>query len=235
MPSLIKTMSKSEVCERIQESGIIAVIRAATPTLALAAANAVAEGGVAVVEITLTVPCAVEAMRELRRSAPHLLVGAGTVLDASAARGCLEAGAQFLVSPGFDRATVELARHEGVLIMAGALTPTEILEAWRAGSDFVKIFPCGSVGGASYIETLKAVLPQVPMIPTGGVNLKTAGLLLEAGAAALGVGGELISAATLLAGDFAKITTTARQFMEIVKHHRMGQRSGKPVQAPAAI
>jgi 2-dehydro-3-deoxyphosphogluconate aldolase / (4S)-4-hydroxy-2-oxoglutarate aldolase len=213
-------MSKSEVCRRIEEAGIIAVIRAATPTLALAAANAAAEGGVSVIEITMTVPGALEAIRELRRAAPHLLVGAGTVLDASAARECLEAGASFLVSPGFDRATVELARREGVLIMAGAVTPTEVLEAWRAGSDFVKIFPCGSLGGASYIETLKDVLPQIPMIPTGEVNLKTAGPLLEAGAAALGVGGELISAAALQAGDFGKITITARQFMEIVKHHR---------------
>jgi 2-dehydro-3-deoxyphosphogluconate aldolase / (4S)-4-hydroxy-2-oxoglutarate aldolase len=213
-------MTKSEVCLRIQETGIIAVIRAASPTLALAAANAAAEGGVSVVEITLTVPCAVEAIRELRRSAPHLLVGAGTVLDVSAARECLEAGASFLVSPGFDRATIDLARREGVLMMAGALTPTEILEAWRAGSDFVKVFPCGSLGGASYIETLKAALPQVPMIPTGGLNLKTAGPLLEAGAAALGVGGELIPAAALRAADFRQITATARQFMEIVKHYR---------------
>jgi 2-dehydro-3-deoxyphosphogluconate aldolase/(4S)-4-hydroxy-2-oxoglutarate aldolase len=118
-----------------------------------------------------------------------------------------------------------------VLAMAGALTPTEILEAWRAGSDFVKVFPCSSLGGASYIETLKAVLPQIPMIPTGGVNLKTAGPLLEAGAAALGIGGELVSAAALQAGDFTKITTTARQFMEIVKRHRVGQISGKPAQA----
>jgi 2-dehydro-3-deoxyphosphogluconate aldolase / (4S)-4-hydroxy-2-oxoglutarate aldolase len=213
-------MSKSEVCRRIQEAAIIAVIRAATPTLALAAANAAAEGGISVVEITLTVPGALEAIRELHRSAPRLLVGAGTVLDASAARECLEAGASFLVSPGFDRATIDLARREGVLTMAGALTPTEILEAWRAGSDFVKIFPCGSFGGASYIETLRAALPQVPMIPTGGVNLNTAGPLLEAGAAALGVGGELISPAALPAGDFCRITATARQFVEIVKHYR---------------
>jgi 2-dehydro-3-deoxyphosphogluconate aldolase / (4S)-4-hydroxy-2-oxoglutarate aldolase len=213
-------MTKFEVFRRIEEAGIIAVIRAATPALALAAANAVAEGGVSVVEITMTVPGAVNAIRKLRCSAPNILVGAGTVLDVPAARECLEAGARFLVSPGFDRAIVDLARREGVLIMAGALTPSEILGAWRAGSDFVKIFPCGSLGGASYIETLKAALPQIPMIPTGGVNLKTAGPLLEAGAAALGVGGELVSAAALQAGGFAKIVATARQFMEIVKHHR---------------
>jgi 2-dehydro-3-deoxyphosphogluconate aldolase / (4S)-4-hydroxy-2-oxoglutarate aldolase len=213
-------ITKAKACRKIEEAGIIAVIRAATPALALAAATAVAEGGISVVEITMTVPGAVDAIRKLRCSAPGILVGAGTVLDASAARECLDAGAQFLVSPGFDRATLELARREGVLMMAGALTPTEILEAWRAGSDFVKIFPCGSLGGASYIQTLKAVLPQVPMIPTGGVNLKTAGPLLEAGAAALGIGGELVSAAALQAGDFAKITTTARQIMEIVKRCR---------------
>src|ERR1700741_3093309 len=130
-------MTKADVCRRIEEAGIISGIRAATPPLALAAANAAAEGGVSVVEITLTVPGPLEAIRELRRSAPHLLVGAGTVLDASTAEEYLEAGARFLVSPGFDRATVDLACREGVLMMAGGLTPTEILEAWKAGSDFV--------------------------------------------------------------------------------------------------
>ncbi len=196
------------------------MVRAATAELALKASNAVAEGGIPIVEVTMTVPGAVEVIRELRKAAPELLVGAGTVLNPESARKCLDAGAQFLVSPGFKRATVELANQEGVLMMAGSLTPTEVIETWEAGSDYVKIFPCGNVGGPSYIKALKAALPQIPMIPTGGVNLTTAAAFLEAGAAALGIGGELISAAAMKAGDFAQITRTARQFVEIVQQRK---------------
>jgi len=212
-------MTKEKVRKRILEVGIVPVIRAASAELALAASNAVAEGGIPIVEVTLTVPGAVEVIRELRRSAPQLLIGAGTVLNPEAAQQCLDAGAQFLVSPGFKRATVELAGEHDILMMAGSLTPTEVIEAWEAGSDFVKIFPCGNVGGPSYIKSLKAALPQIPMIPTGGVNLATARAFLDAGASALGIGGELVSAAALQSGDFAQITATARQFVEIMQAH----------------
>ena len=156
--------------------------------------------------------------RKYSKSAGNdVLVGAGTVLSAEDAQRCLDAGAQFLVSPGFDRATVELANQNGILIMAGALTPTEVITAWRAGSDLVKIFPCGTVGGAKYIKALKAPLPHIPMVPTGGVNLSTAADFLAAGAEALGVGGELVSSAALQSGNTQTITESARQFVEIVR------------------
>ena len=122
-----------------------------------------------------------------------MIMGAGTVLDAETAQRCMDAGAQFIVSPGFDLETVKLAKPLDKLVMAGALTPTEVITAWKAGSDFVKIFPCGNVGGAKYIKALKGPLPQVPMIPTGGVNLETAADFIRAGASALGIGGELVS------------------------------------------
>jgi 2-dehydro-3-deoxyphosphogluconate aldolase/(4S)-4-hydroxy-2-oxoglutarate aldolase len=213
-------MTKQEVRQRITTIGIVPVIRAATPELALAAANAVVEAGIHVVEVTMTVPGATGVIRHLRDSAPNLLVGAGTVLDTKDARACLDAGAQFLVSPGFHRPTVKLALREGVLMMAGSLTPTEVIETWRAGADIVKIFPCGNVGGPSYIKSLKAALPHIPMIPTGGVNLSTAGPFLEAGAEALGVGGELVSAGAMRSGNFAEITASAHKFMEVVKQSR---------------
>jgi len=149
-----------------------------------------------------------------------VLIGAGTVLDAEMAQGCMDAGAEFIVSPGFDPSTVNLAKHAGKLMMAGALTPTEVITAWRAGSDFVKVFPCGAVGGPNYIKALKAPLPHVPMVPTGGVNLSTAAEFLRAGAAALGVGGELISQAALNSGDTSSITRAARQFVEVIQHAR---------------
>ena len=138
----------------------------------------------------------------------------------------LHAGAEFLVSPGFDLGTVQLANRLGKPIMAGALTPTEVIAAWRAGSDFVKIFPCGTVGGAKYIKALKAPLPQIPMVPTGGVNLETAAEFIQAGAEALGVGGELGLASALKSGDMKPITETARQFLTIVKEARAAQAAG---------
>ena len=187
------------------------------------AADAVCAGGIPIVELTMTVPGAVDVIAQLAKSMGNdVLVGAGTVLDAEAAQRCLDAGAQFLVSPGFDAGTVQLAKKAGILIMAGALTPTEVITAWKAGSDFVKIFPCGTIGGAKYIKALKAPLPQVPMVPTGGVNLDTAAEFLRSGADALGIGGELISAAALKAGNLKAITDAARQYVAIVKETRQG-------------
>ena len=145
-----------------------------------------------------------------------MLVGAGTVLNAETARRCIDAGAQFLVSPGLNVATIEFAVKEGTLIAAGALTPTEVITAWEAGSDFVKVFPCGQVGGAKYIKALKGPLPQVSLVPTGGVNLSTAAEFIEAGAAALGIGGELVQAEALKSGKSEIIVETARKFLEIV-------------------
>ena len=197
------------------EIGIVPVVRASSPEHAMEAARAVCAGGIPIIELTMTVPGAIDVIRELKRSMDgSVLIGAGTVLDAKTAAQCLEAGAEFLVSPGFDRATVKFAKREGTLIMAGALTPTEVIAAWYAGADFVKIFPCGNVGGPSYIRALKAALPQIPMVPTGGVNSATAAQYLHAGACALGIGGELVS------GSSQKITEAAAQYVAIIQAAR---------------
>ena len=209
-------MTKDQVRQQILEVGIVPVIRASSPKKAIAAAEAVLEGGISVVEITMTVPRAKEAIAELSKNR-KLLVGAGTVLNAESARECLDAGAHFLVSPGFDLETVKLAKSKGYLMMAGALTPTEVIAAWNAGSDFVKVFPCSAVGGASYIKALKGPLPQIPMVPTGGVNLKTAADFLAAGSAALGVGGELILSSALESNNTSAITDLAKQYVAIIK------------------
>jgi 2-dehydro-3-deoxyphosphogluconate aldolase/(4S)-4-hydroxy-2-oxoglutarate aldolase len=214
-------MTKENVRTRIIEVGICPVIRAASPRDAMKASEAVCAGGVPVAEITMTVPGAIDVIAELARTmGKDILIGAGTVLDAQTAQRCLDAGAEFLVSPGFDLETVKLANRQGALIMAGSLTPTEVITAWNAGADFVKIFPCGNLGGAAYIKALKGPLPHVQMIPTGGVNLHTAADFIRAGAAALGIGGELVSAAALKSGNMAQITATARQFVEIVREAR---------------
>ena len=216
-------MTKEEVHRRILEVGIVPVVRAPSADLAVLAAEAVWAGGIPIVEITMTVPGAVEAIAQLTRSiGREVLIGAGTVLDPDSARRCLNAGAEFLVSPGFDPETVKLAISEGRLMMAGALTPTEVIAAFRAGSDFVKIFPCGNVGGPGYIKALKAALPQIPMVPTGGVNLATAADFLRAGASALGVGGELVSREALQARDSGAIADRARQYAAIVRQVREG-------------
>ncbi len=214
-------MHKQGVRDRIIEIGIVPVVRASSPGEARLAADAVCEGGIRIVEITMTVPGAVDVIRELTKGGTSdVLVGAGTVLNVQAARRCLDAGAEFLVSPGLNLQVVELAVREGKLMMAGALTPTEVINAWEAGSDFVKVFPCGMVGGAKYIKALKGPLPQVPLVPTGGVNLNTAAEFIEAGAAALGIGGELVQADALKSNKAEVIVENARKFLAIVKQAR---------------
>jgi 2-dehydro-3-deoxyphosphogluconate aldolase/(4S)-4-hydroxy-2-oxoglutarate aldolase len=214
-------MNKQKVRDRILEIGIVPVVRASSAREARMAADAVCEGGIPIVEITMTVPGAVDVIRELSKSAgSNVLIGAGTVLSAEAARRCLDAGAQFLVSPGLNLKTVEFAGREDKLIMAGALTPTEVITAWEAGADFVKVFPCGQVGGAKYIKALKGPFPEVPLVPTGGVNLNTAAEFIEAGAAALGIGGELVQADALRSNKPEIIVENARKFLAIVKQTR---------------
>ena len=214
-------MDKQKARDRIIEIGIVPVVRASSAAEACVAADAVCQGGLPIVEITMTVPGAVDVIRELvKNCSSDVLIGAGTVLNPEAARRCLDAGAQFLVSPGLNLKTVELAVREGKLIMAGALTPTEVITAWDAGADFVKIFPCGQVGGAKYIKALKGPLPQIPLVPTGGVNLSTAAEFIEAGAAALGIGGELVQADALKSNMPEIIVENARKFLAIVKQAR---------------
>ncbi|MGA2963870.1 MAG: bifunctional 4-hydroxy-2-oxoglutarate aldolase/2-dehydro-3-deoxy-phosphogluconate aldolase [Candidatus Korobacteraceae bacterium] len=214
-------MTKAEIIKKVVDVGVVPVVRAASAAQAIAAAEAVCAGGISVVEVTMTVPGAVEVIAQLVKTlGSAVVVGAGTVLDAGSARRCLDAGAQFLVSPGFDLETVKFANSQGVPMMAGALSPTEVITAWNAGSDFVKIFPCGNVGGAKYIKALKGPLPQIPMIPTGGVNLNTAAEFIQAGSAAVGVGGELVLAAALKSGNTREITELAKQYVTVVREAR---------------
>lgn len=214
-------MDKAQVRKRIEENGIIPVVRAATAQEARMAADAVCQGGITIVEITMTVPGAVRVIAELVKSCgATVLVGAGTVRNADAARQCLDAGAEFLVSPGTNVETIEFAVRRGVVIMAGALTPTEVDFAWHLGVDYVKIFPCSAVGGPSYIRALKGPFPEIPLVPTGGVNLSTAADFLKAGAAALGVGGELVQATALKAGKTEVIVESAKKYVEIIRQTR---------------
>jgi 2-dehydro-3-deoxyphosphogluconate aldolase / (4S)-4-hydroxy-2-oxoglutarate aldolase len=216
-------MIKADVRKRIEEIGIVPVIRASSADEARFATESILHGGIPVAEITMTVPGALDVISELVRAMPQVLVGAGTVLNAASARRCLDAGAQFLVSPGLNIQTIEVAKEHGVLIMAGALTPTEVITAWEAGADFVKIFPCAQVGGASYIRALRGPLPDVALVPTGGVNLDTAADFLKAGAAALGVGGELIQKDALKSRDAEVLRVLASKFVAIVKSTREKQ------------
>jgi 2-dehydro-3-deoxyphosphogluconate aldolase/(4S)-4-hydroxy-2-oxoglutarate aldolase len=198
-------MKLQDVREQILKCRIIPVVRAASPELAMEIARRIAAGGIPIIELTLTVPDAIDAIAELSRTMKHAVIGAGTVLDPGDAQRCLDAGAQFVVAPGFDADTVKLVRENDVLMIPGALTPTEVINAWRSGCEFVKIFPCGSAGGPSHIKALKSALPQIQMIPTGGVNLSNAKAFFCAGASAIGVGGELTSA--------PDIADAARQFL----------------------
>ena len=185
-------MTREEVCARIAEVGIIPGIRVSSPQDALFAAQAVASGGIPIVEITMTVPGALEVISHLVENEPDLVVGAGTVWDVETARRCLDAGAKFLTTTGLDLKTVEFADQQKVVIFPGALTPTEVMMAWKTGVDFVKIFPCWQMGGAPYIKALKAPFPQVPLIASGGVNQLNVADFILAGATAVGVGAHLV-------------------------------------------
>jgi len=213
-------MEKQEVRAQIERIGIVPVIRASSPQEARFAAEAVWRGGIPIVEITMTVPGALQVISELVRTTPEVLVGAGTVLDEHMARQCAEAGAQFLVSPGLDAPTVAVAKKLNLLMIAGALTPTEVMAAWKSGADFVKVFPCGHLGGPSYLRALKGPLPQVPLLPTGGVNLETAADYIRAGSAALGVGSELILREALKARKAELISGLAARYVQVVNDAR---------------
>jgi len=211
---------KSEVMAKIREVGLVPVLRADSEEEALAIAYALEAGGVTVLEVTMTVPGALDAIRRLANEAgDRILVGAGTVLDPETARACMLAGAQFIVSPALNLKTIELCRRYDVAVFPGALTPTEIVTAWEAGADAVKVFPCSAVGGAKYLKAIKAPLPQIELIPTGGVSLATAAEFLEAGAIALGVGGDLVDNNAIRAGRPEVITENARKYLEIVAAH----------------
>jgi 2-dehydro-3-deoxyphosphogluconate aldolase/(4S)-4-hydroxy-2-oxoglutarate aldolase len=211
-------MNKTEVLKRIRDTGLIPVVRAESSGLAMQAVAALKAGGLDVLEVTMTVPGAIEVIRALSAEyGDETLIGAGTVLDPETAQACIRAGAQFIVSPALNEETIRFCRRQDVAIFPGALTPTEVVRAWRAGADAVKVFPAGAVGGASYLKALKAPLPQIELIPTGGVSLKTAADFIKAGAMALGVGADLVDPKALREGNSGLITEYARQFLEIVQ------------------
>ena len=214
-------MNKGDVLKRIRETGLIPVVRAESADLAMQAVAALKAGGLDVLEVTMTVPGAIEVIQALAGEyAAETLIGAGTVLDPETARACIQAGAQFIVSPALNEETIEFCREQVVAIIPGALTPTEVVRAWKAGADAVKVFPAGAVGGATYLKALKAPLPQIELIPTGGVSLKTAADFIKAGAMALGVGADLVDPQALREGNSALITARAHQFLEIVQMTR---------------
>ena len=214
-------MTKDDVLKRLEEIGVIPVVRAASAEEAVAVAEAIGEGGIPVLEITLTVPGAVKVIAELsKRFGDQVLVGAGTVLDPEAARECIDAGARFVVSPALNLQTIELCKREGIVILPGALTPTEVVTAWNAGADAVKVFPCSAVGGAKYLRALKAPLPQIKLVPTGGVSLATAKDFIAAGAWALGVGADLVNNEAIRSGDRGSVISAARDYVAAVRNAR---------------
>jgi 2-dehydro-3-deoxyphosphogluconate aldolase/(4S)-4-hydroxy-2-oxoglutarate aldolase len=216
-------MEKAEVLKRIRQVGLIPILRTPSADDALNMAETLQAAQLSNLEIPLTVPGAVEVIGELvTRFGANMLIGAGTVLDARAAEACVQAGATFIVSPGYDLETIAYCRKAGVAIFPGALTPTEIIAAWKAGADMVKVFPASACGGASYIKAIKAPLPQIEMVPTGGVSVDTAAAFIQAGAAALGVGGDLVDLKALREGRGHVIAERARLYIEVVRQAREG-------------
>src|SRR5258708_327830 len=209
------------VVDRIRGVGIIPVVRAQSGDEALAAVDAICAGGIPILEITMTVPGAVKIIKELtKRLGDEALIGAGTVLDSETARQCIDAGARFVVSPSLDVPTIDACRSLRVPVFPGAMTPTEVVTAWKAGADAVKVFPANAVGGATYVKSLRAPLPQIELIPTGGVSLTNVAEFMAAGALAVGVGADLVDLAAVRDGDAASITAKAREYVAVVNAAR---------------
>jgi 2-dehydro-3-deoxyphosphogluconate aldolase / (4S)-4-hydroxy-2-oxoglutarate aldolase len=213
-------VTKQEVRARIEELAIVPAVRAANAEDALFAAEAVSRGGLPIVELTMTVPNATELIAHLIQRHPHMVVGAGTVLDLETARACLAAGANFITSPGLDLDIVEFAAQAGVIVIPGVLTPSEIIAAVKAGADFVKIFPCAQVGGVDYLRALKGPFPHVSFIAAGGVNQQTAGKYLAAGAAAVGIGTDLVPPRAIAIREADWIEELARRYVQTVQRLR---------------
>ena len=213
-------MTKQEVRARIEELAIVPAVRAANSEDALFAAEAVSRGGLPIVELTMTVPNATQLIAHLIQKHPHMVVGAGTVLDLETARACLAAGANFITSPGLDLDIVEFAAQAGVIVMPGVLTPSEIIAAVKAGADFVKIFPCAQVGGVDYLRALKGPFPHVSFIAAGGVNQQTAGKYLAAGASAVGIGTDLVPPRAIAIREAEWIEELARRYVQTVQQLR---------------
>ena len=213
--------TKEKSLALIREVGLVPIVRAPSPEDAFRAAEAIVSGGIGIAEITMTVPNAIRVMeRVVERYGDKVLLGAGTILDPETCRSALLAGAEFIVTPSLDVGVIEVARRYSKPCLPGALTPTEVVKAWQAGADLVKIFPCGPVGGPRYIKALKGPFPQIDFVPTGGVNLETTPEFIKAGAAAVAVGGELVDLKALREGNLDVITSNARRFLEAVRTAR---------------
>jgi 2-dehydro-3-deoxyphosphogluconate aldolase / (4S)-4-hydroxy-2-oxoglutarate aldolase len=213
-------MSK-EVQEQLEAAGIIPVLRARSAKEAIGVVEAMVAGGITVMEVTMTVPGAIDVLKELKRSYGNkLLLGSGTVTDAAECAATIEAGAEFVVSPSLHLDVIAATKERGKVSLPGALTPTEVITAWRAGADFVKVFPCSAMGGASYLKSLKAPFPYLRLVPTGGVTVQTAASFLEAGASALGVGADLVNVAAWADGKPEVITNAARAYVDIIASTR---------------
>lgn len=218
-------MKKEQVRARIEEIGIIPAIRVSSPQDAMFAAETVCRSGIPIVEVTMTIPGAIEVINELAQNNPNVIAGAGTVFDLETARRCLDSGAQFLTSTGLDLDLVAFAVKHDIVVLPGALTPTEVMAAWKARPDFVKIFPCSQVGGPSYIRALKGPFPHIPFIAAGGVNQQTVADFILAGAVAVGIGGELIPHEAIHLRQEHWIGELARRFAAMVKDARIQRQS----------
>jgi len=217
-------VDKAAVLKSLEDVGLVPVLRAESVEQAIVLAGAIADGGVTVLEITMTVPGAIQVIRRLAEQRPDLLIGAGTVLDAETARICILEGAKFVVSPALNFSTIEMCHRYSIAVLPGALTPTEIVNAWQAGADVVKVFPASAVGGAKYLTAIRGPLPQVQLIPTGGVSLANAREFLDAGAFALGVGSDLVDAKAVAAGKPEVVTESARKYLAIVREFQQAKK-----------
>jgi 2-dehydro-3-deoxyphosphogluconate aldolase / (4S)-4-hydroxy-2-oxoglutarate aldolase len=214
-------MTREEVLQQIRKVALVPVLRATSAELAIKAAAAIEAGGVSLLEVTMTVPGAIDVISAVIKSSQgRVVVGAGTVLDPETARACIIAGARFVVSPALNLGTIEVCRRYSIAVIPGALTPTEIVTAWEAGADIVKVFPCGSLGGPKYLAALKGPLPQIELIPTGGVSLSNAADFLAAGACALGAGSDLVDSSALAKGNLDVITENTRKYVAVVQQAR---------------
>jgi 2-dehydro-3-deoxyphosphogluconate aldolase / (4S)-4-hydroxy-2-oxoglutarate aldolase len=211
-------MNKSAVLETIKQEKLVPVVRANDTDDARKAIEALSKCGIKVFEITMTVPNAVDLIAELNESNSSVLLGAGTVLNKEQAEKCAKAGARFIVGPAFDAETVKFCRENNIVVMPGCLTPTEVLTAWNAGADCVKVFPCDVMGGAKYLKTLKTLFPHIEMMPTGGVSLETIGDFFKSGAVAVGVGTDLVDVKAIREGNLELVAEKARKYLEIVKN-----------------
>ncbi len=214
-------MTAQEILAFITDIGIVPVVRTPSADAAIRSIEAIYSGGVRAAEVTMTVPGAIKALEKLAdQFGDRIMLGAGTVLDPETARICMLAGAQFFVTPTLKLATIEMIKRYSKVVCAGALTPTEVLTAWEHGADVVKVFPANSLGGPKYIKALKGPLPHIQMIPTGGVNLETAGEFLKAGACAVAVGGELVDAKLIKENKWDEMESRAKLYLKAIADAR---------------